>query len=90
MPLFRSLFCATAFLVGIARTPGCEGEPTPAPAPAEALPSCIDERCIERPEYFKCVEWAAATSDCTKWQILYVNHCECRERAVAKPDGGSP
>lgn len=94
MPIFRSMFCASAILMAAANDPGCGSEPAPTPAPAEPPPPpCIDNRCAERPARLKCVEWSnGAPAICSMWNIIYENNCVCHEWGPRepKPDGGTP
>lgn len=90
MPIFRSLFCASALFMAGANDPGCGHAPAPSPAPElPPPPPCIDNRCAERPTKLKCVEWTS--SSCGTWNIIYENNCVCHEWGPRepKPDGGT-
>ncbi len=93
-PIFRSLFCASALLLTATNPPSCGPAPDPAPSPAlPPPPPCIDNRCAERPGYLNCVEWSnGAPVQCSRWKIVYENHCVCHEWGPREPllDGGTP
>jgi hypothetical protein len=88
------LALAVAALLGVIYAVHRRNEaPAPPPAPVEPPPPCIDNRCVERPGYLDCVEWAnGGPAVCSKWKILYENNCVCHEWGPREPklDGGTP